>query len=122
VSLVIDAGTIHHRRFLDLVLLTAGCRIPPFLYDGVERTRDCLNDHREIVGNAIIDLRPSGVKMKFIVGENLHVQAMALAHWSPKSLLQKLEPECRTVVQVTNSHCRVHVVTRWFSRDGSFSW
>jgi hypothetical protein len=86
-------------------------------------------------------------------------------HWSPKSLLKKLEPECGAVrfhaciwhvlqfvlkdsfgqslllkalddailemiaacnisevVQVAKSHCPVHVVTRWFSRDSSLSW
>jgi hypothetical protein len=154
-SLVLDAGTIHHRRFLDLVLLSAGLGIPPFLYDAVERTRFCLDDYGEIVGNAIIDLRRSGVKIKSIVGDNHPVQVMALAHWSPKSLLKKLEPECGAVrfqayichilqlvmkdvfaqsvllkafddamlemiaacnisevVQMTKSHCSVHVVTR----------
>jgi hypothetical protein len=28
----------------------------------------------------------------------------------------------REVVQLTKSHCPVHVVTRWFSRDFSLSW
>jgi hypothetical protein len=87
VSLAIETGTIHRRRCLDLVLLSTGSSIPPFLYDAVERIRFGPSNYGEIVGNAMTDLRKAGVKTKCIVGDNHPVQVMALGHWSPKSVL-----------------------------------
>jgi hypothetical protein len=54
VSLVIDAGTIHRRRFLDLVLLSAASTIRPFLYDAAQREKFGVSDYDEIVAKAIL--------------------------------------------------------------------
>jgi hypothetical protein len=165
VSLAIDTGTIHRRRFLDLVLRSTGSSISAFLYDAVEQIRFALSEYGKIVGNVITHLRKADVKIKSIVGDNQAGQVMALAHWSPKWVSKNRGPECRgirfqacichiiqlvmkdsffqsaplkdldetmlemivacnisEVVQLTQSHCPVHVVTRWFSPDFSLSW
>jgi hypothetical protein len=96
-SLAMDTGTIHRRRFLDLILSSAGSSIPPVLYDAVERIRFRLSDDGEIVGNAITDLRKAGMKIKSIVGDNHPGQVMVLAHWSLKSVLINREPKTRAI-------------------------
>jgi hypothetical protein len=50
---VIDAETIHRRPFLDLVLLSVGSTIRPFLYEAVEQKKFDVSDYGGIVRKAI---------------------------------------------------------------------
>jgi hypothetical protein len=93
VSLMIDAGTILRRRFLDLVLLSAHSTIRLFLYDAVERNKFGIGNYGGIARQAVIGRRVAGVKSKSIVGGNHPIQVRALAHWSQRSFLKNRDPE-----------------------------
>jgi hypothetical protein len=77
-SLVIDAGTICHRR--RLVLVSAGSGVASLFYDAVEQKRFGFAESTDIVGDAITALRKAGVKIRSTVGDNQPVQVMVLAH------------------------------------------
>jgi hypothetical protein len=88
VSLVIDAGTIERRPFLDLMILAPYRGLRPFTYDSLENERLTADDHGQFVAQTIEKLRTQGVEVLSIVGDNLPAQVSALAHWSPKSRLR----------------------------------
>jgi hypothetical protein len=107
VSIAIDAGTIAHRHFLDIMLLAPYTSMRPFLYDTVEQTTLNSDDYGDIVANAITKLYDEKIVVRSIVGDNLPAQVSALAHWSDKSRLTKKGP---LLARVKYSPCLCHFV------------
>jgi hypothetical protein len=85
VSLIIDAGTIERRHFLDLMIFAPYSGLRPFLYDSLENERLTVDDSGQLVAQAIEELKTQGVRVRSIVGDNLPAQVSVFAHWSPKS-------------------------------------
>jgi hypothetical protein len=88
VSLSIDAGTIHGRHFLDIMLLAPYTELTPFLYNAFEAESLTVNDYGRFVLGTIRDLHTAKIQVGSIVGDNLPTQVTALAHWSPRSSLR----------------------------------
>jgi hypothetical protein len=72
VSSVIDAGTIAHPHFLDIMVLAPQYQIGlPFLYNAVEEGSLTAVKYGSMMGEAIRDLHSDGVQITSIVGENI---------------------------------------------------
>jgi hypothetical protein len=108
VSLAIDAGTILHHHFLDIMILAPYSGIEPFLYQAIERERLTLKDYGTIIIEAIMALRMKNVIVRSIVRDNLPAQVQALAHWSNQSMLQE-QPD-GFYRQVKYSPCLCHTL------------
>ena len=98
ITVSIDAGTLSHRHMIDICLTSPSLK--PMFYKSIEKQTAGMEDYMEITEAELIEIfQKYKINVVALVTDNLPVQVMALAHWSPTSILNtSKDPRIRKII------------------------
>ena len=98
VTISIDAGTLSHRHMIDICLTSPSLR--PIFYKSIPKQVAGVEEYMSITESEVKTMFNNfKINVVAIVTDNLPVQIMALAHWSPMSILNTSEdPRVRKIL------------------------
>jgi hypothetical protein len=98
VHLAIDEGTVHHRHFLDVLVLTPYNEIKPFPGFTLEQSSFSSDDIGNFVHSCILDVQSKNCTVVSIIADNLNIHTLTFAHWKQPFYISNLFPDCTSLL------------------------